>query len=152
MRRRLALIPSRELLLSAALERTGRLYDGWLPYPPDPADYRTGLAAVRSAAAGRPAGSVTPALFVTVLVSDDAEGVEQQLDSYCRSTYGLPYEAVRTIQVIVAGPAEQVAATLSRCTEAGAEHLACRIAVPTLAAQLEQMELIAEAVRPALRL
>lgn len=25
----------------SALERTGRLYDGWLPYPPDPADYRT---------------------------------------------------------------------------------------------------------------
>ena len=23
----------------AALARTGRLYDGWLPYPPDPADY-----------------------------------------------------------------------------------------------------------------
>lgn len=136
----------------AALERTGRLYDGWLPYPPDPADYRTGLAAVRSAAAGRPAGSVTPALFVTVLVSDDAEDVEQQLDSYCRSTYGLPYETVRTIQVIVAGPAEQVAATLSRYTAAGAEHLTCRIAAPTLDAQLEQMELIAEAVRPALRL
>jgi alkanesulfonate monooxygenase SsuD/methylene tetrahydromethanopterin reductase-like flavin-dependent oxidoreductase (luciferase family) len=40
----------------SALERTGRLYDGWLPYPPDPADYETGLAQVRRAAtaAGRP--------------------------------------------------------------------------------------------------
>ena len=45
----------------AALERTGRLYDGWLPYPPDPEDYRTGLAEVRRAAArpyGRHAGAL----------------------------------------------------------------------------------------------
>ncbi|WP_329097269.1 LLM class flavin-dependent oxidoreductase [Actinomadura citrea] len=136
----------------SALERAGRLYDGWLPYPPDPADYRAGLATVRSAAtsAGRPEDAVTPALFVTVLISDDAEGVERQLDSYCRSTYGLPYETVRSIQAIVAGPAEQVAATLARYTDAGAGHLVCRIAVPSLDAQLDQLELIAKTVRPAL--
>ncbi|NUR85576.1 MAG: LLM class flavin-dependent oxidoreductase, partial [Nonomuraea sp.] len=41
----------------SALARTGRHYDGWLPYPPDPADYTGGLAEVRQAAAsaGRPA-------------------------------------------------------------------------------------------------
>lgn len=129
----------------SALERAGRLYDGWLPYPPDPADYRAGLAAVRSA--GRSEDAVTPALFVTVLISDDA-GVERQLDSYCRSTYGLPYETVRTIQAIVAGPAELVAATLAQYVEAGADHLVCRIAAPSLDAQLDQMERIAEALRP----
>lgn len=135
----------------SALERTGRLYDGWLPYPPDPADYRTGLTAVRRAAtsAGRPADAVTPALFVTVLVTDDVEGGERQLDAYCRTTYGLPYEAVRTIQALVAGPAEQVAATLARYAEAGAEHVVCRIAAPTLDAQLDQLELIAGIARPA---
>src|SRR6266542_3991937 len=31
----------------AALARAGRLYDGWLPYPPDPADYGAGLTQVR---------------------------------------------------------------------------------------------------------
>ncbi|OUC99740.1 LLM class flavin-dependent oxidoreductase [Streptosporangium minutum] len=135
----------------SALERTGRLYDGWLPYPPDPADYRAGLRAVRRAAgaAGRPGDAVTPALFVTVLVTDDVERGERQLDAYCRSTYGLPYETVRTIQAMVAGPAERVAATLNRYTEAGAEHLVCRIAAPTLDAQLDQLELIAGIGRPA---
>ncbi|MDP9864185.1 MULTISPECIES: LLM class flavin-dependent oxidoreductase [Streptosporangium] len=130
----------------SALERTGRYYDGWLPYPPDPADYRAGLQSVRQAAgaAGRPADAVTPALFVTVLVTDDAERGERELDAYCRATYGLPYETVRTIQVLVAGPAERVAGTLARYAEAGAEHLVCRIAAPTLDAQLEQLELIAE--------
>jgi alkanesulfonate monooxygenase SsuD/methylene tetrahydromethanopterin reductase-like flavin-dependent oxidoreductase (luciferase family) len=39
-----------------ALRRTGRLYDGWIPYPPDAGDYRNGLRDVRQAAvdAGRP--------------------------------------------------------------------------------------------------
>ena len=51
----------------------GRLYDGWLPYPPDPADYATGLARVRQAAAdvGREAAAITPALFASVLITDD---------------------------------------------------------------------------------
>ncbi|MFD1934949.1 MULTISPECIES: LLM class flavin-dependent oxidoreductase [Nonomuraea] len=134
----------------SALERTGRLYDGWLPYPPDPADYRTGLEGVRraAAAAGRPEEAVTPALFVTVLVIDDAERGEKELDAYCRATYGLPYETVRTIQVLVAGPAEQVTATLAGYVAAGAGHLVCRIAAPTLDAQFEQLELLAGIARP----
>ncbi|WP_149262751.1 LLM class flavin-dependent oxidoreductase [Actinomadura sp. K4S16] len=136
----------------SALDRTGRLYDGWLPYPPDPADYRAGLAAVRRAAAsaGRPDDAISPALFVTVLITEDVDGVERRLDSYCRSTYGLPYETVRTIQAVVAGPVERVAATLSRYTAAGASQLVCRIAAPSLDSQLVQMELLAKTVRPAL--
>ena len=53
-----------------------RLYDGWLPYPPDPADYAAGLAQVRQAAAesGREADAITPALFASVLIADDAAG------------------------------------------------------------------------------
>ena len=134
----------------AALARTGRLYDGWLPYPPDPAGYRTGLQTVRHVAAsdGRPADAVTPALFVTVLVADDVAEGERQLDVYCRTTYGRPYEAVRTIQAMVAGPAERVAATLARYVEAGAEHLVLRIATPSLDTQLDQLKLIAELARP----
>ncbi|GAA3080045.1 LLM class flavin-dependent oxidoreductase [Streptosporangium carneum] len=134
----------------SALERAGRLYDGWLPYPPDPADYRAGLRTVRRAAnaGGRLQDAITPALFVTVLITDDAERGERELDAYCRAVYGLPYETVRTIQVLVAGPAEHVAATLARYTEAGAEHLVCRVAAPNLDAQLEQLELIAGMDRP----
>ncbi|WP_067479129.1 LLM class flavin-dependent oxidoreductase [Actinomadura hibisca] len=130
----------------SALERAGRLYDGWLPYPPDPADYETGLAAIRRAAAsvGRPEDAVAPALFVTVLVTDSVEEGEQWLDAYCRTTYGLPYETARKIQAMVAGPAEHVAATLARYTEAGAQHLVCRIAAPSLDAQHDQLELIAK--------
>ncbi|AWS47766.1 LLM class flavin-dependent oxidoreductase [Streptosporangium sp. 'caverna'] len=134
----------------SALGRTGRLYDGWMPYPPDPADYRAGLQTVRRTAreAGRSAGAITPALFLTVLVTDDAERGGRELDAYCRTTYGLPYERVRKIQAMVAGSAEQVVATLTRYAEAGTEHVVCRIAAPDLDTQLDQLEMIAGIVRP----
>ncbi|TMR98322.1 LLM class flavin-dependent oxidoreductase [Nonomuraea basaltis] len=139
----------------SALERTGRLYDGWLPYPPDAADYRAGLASIRHAAgsAGRPSGAITPALFITVLVTEDVDRGERQLDAYCRDTYGLPSQRVRKIQAIVTGSAERVAAALARYAEAGAEHIVCRIAAPTLEAQLDQLQLIAGIlIRPSSRM
>ncbi|MEV8636127.1 LLM class flavin-dependent oxidoreductase [Streptosporangium sp. NPDC051023] len=134
----------------SALERAGRLYDGWLPYPPDPADYRAGLATVRRAetTAGRPVDAVTPALFVTILIIDDVEEGERRFDAYCRATYGLPYETVRTIQATIVGPVERVTATLARYVAAGAEHLVCRIAAPSVDTQLDQLELIAGIARP----
>jgi alkanesulfonate monooxygenase SsuD/methylene tetrahydromethanopterin reductase-like flavin-dependent oxidoreductase (luciferase family) len=63
----------------AALARTGRRYDGWLPYPPDPADYRTGLAEIRRAAAGagRAPEAITPALFVSVLIAESRTAAER---------------------------------------------------------------------------
>jgi alkanesulfonate monooxygenase SsuD/methylene tetrahydromethanopterin reductase-like flavin-dependent oxidoreductase (luciferase family) len=47
----------------SALRRTGRGYDGWMPYPPSAGEYADGLAAVRAAAAeaGRDTTAVTPA-------------------------------------------------------------------------------------------
>lgn len=73
-----------------------------------------------------------------------------EADAYCRATYGLPYATVRTIQAIVAGPAEQVAAALARYAEAGVEHLVCRIAAPSMKAHIEQLELLAAIERPTL--
>lgn len=95
-----------------------------------------------------PVDAIAPAMFITVLISDNVEGAEQRLDTYCRTTYGLPYQTARTIQAMVAGPADHVAATLARYASAGAEHLVCRLAAPSLDAQLDQLELIAEIARP----
>jgi alkanesulfonate monooxygenase SsuD/methylene tetrahydromethanopterin reductase-like flavin-dependent oxidoreductase (luciferase family) len=129
----------------SALARAGRLYDGWLPYPPDPADYASGLAQVRRAASdsGRAADAVTPALFASVLITDDADGGRAALEHFSRANYRIPLEQLSTIQAVIAGPAEQVAAGLGRYVAAGARHLVCRIAAPTLAAQRGQLERIA---------
>ncbi len=135
-----------------ALERTGRLYDGWLPYPPDPADYAPGLAAVRAAslAAGREERAVSPGVFVTVLLTDGAADARQALEAYCRASYQLPLEVVETIQALVAGTEEQVLAGLRRYLDAGASHLLVRIAGLDLQAQADQLERIA-ALLPHLR-
>ncbi|MFC4587262.1 LLM class flavin-dependent oxidoreductase [Sphaerisporangium corydalis] len=130
----------------SALARTGRLYDGWLPYPPDPADYRSGLATVREVAgeAGRAPGAVTPALFATMLFTEDAESGRRALDAFTQANYTLPVEIAETIQTMVAGPFAHVAEHLGRYVAAGTRHIVCRIAALDLAAQLDQLEQVIE--------
>ncbi|KUJ65048.1 hypothetical protein ACZ90_52555 [Streptomyces albus subsp. albus] len=129
----------------SALDRTGRRYDGWLPYPPDAAEYAAGLAAVERAAgeAGREPGAVTPALFATVLIIEDGSSARSALDAYCRFTYGMPVEVVETLQVLVAGTPGEVAERLAQFTAAGARHLVCRLAALGLDAQRGQLERLA---------
>jgi alkanesulfonate monooxygenase SsuD/methylene tetrahydromethanopterin reductase-like flavin-dependent oxidoreductase (luciferase family) len=115
---------------SAALARTGRRYDGWIPYPPDPADYATGLAALRSAAsdAGRVADDVTPAMYLTVLVDNDAERGHRTAENWCLRWYELPFEMVSSVQAFVIGSAADVAARIARYVDAGARHIVVRMA------------------------
>ncbi|MBM9506116.1 LLM class flavin-dependent oxidoreductase [Actinacidiphila acididurans] len=136
---------------AAALDRAGRIYDGWVPYPPDPADYGAGLAAARRAAAqaGRADAPFTPALFVNVLLTDAADGGRAALDAYARSTYGRPVEDMERIQANAAGTAEAVAEKLARYVARGARHLLLRIAAPDITAQLAQLEPLL-ALRPEL--
>lgn len=126
----------------SALARTGRLYDGWLPYPPSTGTYADGLAAVRAAAAaaGRPAGAVVPGLFVSVAVTGSVAAGRRLLAEFSQANYGLPVEQLETIQALAAGPPSYVAERLSAYVAAGARHLAVRIAAGTLAAQREQLE------------
>jgi alkanesulfonate monooxygenase SsuD/methylene tetrahydromethanopterin reductase-like flavin-dependent oxidoreductase (luciferase family) len=114
----------------AALARTGRHYDGWIPYPPAPADYASGLAALRSAAsdAGRNADDVTPAMYLTVLVDDDAERGHRAAQEWCQRWYELPFEMVSSVQAFLIGSAADVAAGIARYVDAGARHIVVRMA------------------------
>ncbi|MGW3959217.1 LLM class flavin-dependent oxidoreductase [Amycolatopsis sp. NPDC005003] len=123
-----------------ALERVGRLYDGWLPYPPDPADYGSGLARIR-ATASRP---VTPALFATVLVEDDPVRGGRLLEEYCLTNYGRPAAFVQGIQMQVTGSAAEVAAQLREYE--GVEHFLVRIASTDPKVFDEQLPRVAEVV------
>jgi alkanesulfonate monooxygenase SsuD/methylene tetrahydromethanopterin reductase-like flavin-dependent oxidoreductase (luciferase family) len=128
----------------SALRRVGRRYDGWMPYPPEPSGYASGLAVVREAAgaSGRDAAAITPALFVSVLLTDTVERGRLQLDEFARASYGLPVDELETIQALAAGPADYVAEKLAGYAAAGARHFAIRIATTSLAAQREQLEQI----------
>ena len=135
----------------SALRRAGRRYDGWMPYPPEPADYRRGLATVRQAAreAGRPVADITPALFVSAAVTDSAASGRRLLEEFSQASYGMPLAQLETIQALAAGPPEYVAERLRGYGAAGARHLACRIATTSLAAQREQLDQIIK-LRPLL--
>ena len=129
----------------AALARTGRIYGGWLPYPPDPADYAYGLVDVRKAAAdvGRTAEDITPALFVSVRVDEGVETGRQAMDDYARASYGMPLEKLEKIQAVVTGSADQVHEGLARYVGAGARHIVIRLGALGLHSQRDQLERIA---------
>jgi alkanesulfonate monooxygenase SsuD/methylene tetrahydromethanopterin reductase-like flavin-dependent oxidoreductase (luciferase family) len=126
----------------SALRRTGTRYDGWLPYPPSVGGYAAGLATVRTAAAeaGRGAAAVTPALFVSVAVTDTVERGRELLAAFAEASYGMPLDQLEQIQALAAGPPEAVAEKLHGYVAAGARHLTVRIATTTLQSQREQLE------------
>jgi alkanesulfonate monooxygenase SsuD/methylene tetrahydromethanopterin reductase-like flavin-dependent oxidoreductase (luciferase family) len=136
----------------AALARTGQLYDGWLPYPPDPADYESGLLDIRNAAAqaGRPPASITPALFVSVRVDTSLHAGRRALEDYAIANYGMPLEELEKIQAIITGPPRHVIESLSRYIAAGARHVVVRLGALDLPSQRDQLEQVA-ALIPSLR-
>ena len=73
-------------------------------------------------AAGRPPGSVTPAMVLFVAVDDDHDRAVAAGSGWMGSLYGLPSKAFE--RHLVAGTAEEVAATVARYRDAGAEHVA----------------------------
>jgi probable F420-dependent oxidoreductase len=129
----------------AALRRAGELYDGWLPYPPDPDNYAAGLSTIRTVAAGRP---VLPALFATVYLDDDAARGRRALEAYCQATYGAPLDWVAGIQVMLTG--SDVVGGLGRFVAAGARHVLLRIAAVDPVEFTEQLDALGELV-PLLR-
>ena len=118
-----------------ALERVTRMYDGWLPYPPSADDYATGLEAIQS--------PVTPALFVSVAITDTVTEGEERLEKYARANYGMPLDDLRRIQAVVAGPRAYVEEYLQAYVAAGARHLVCRLAINSLDDYRNQLKLVA---------
>ncbi|HWD01850.1 MAG TPA: LLM class flavin-dependent oxidoreductase [Amycolatopsis sp.] len=120
----------------SALRRAGELYDGWLPYPPDPAVYARSLREIH------PTRPFTPALFATVYVDEDQARGRAALDDYARRTYNRPLDVIGTIQTTLTGSASSVAESLR--AYAGAEHVLIRIGATERVN--DQLPRIAEAV------
>ena len=133
-----------------ALLRTGRHYDGWLPYPPDVTDYQTGLDQIRATAteAGRDPDAITPSLFATVFIDDDERRARREMSEYVESNYKLPMETVADIQVLITGTAEQVLARLGSYADAGARHIAVRIGTLHQETWVEQLNRLAQLPLP----
>jgi alkanesulfonate monooxygenase SsuD/methylene tetrahydromethanopterin reductase-like flavin-dependent oxidoreductase (luciferase family) len=116
------------------LRETGANFDGWLPFTPNPADYASGLRAVREAAerAGRDPDDVATGVYLTVAVADSAREAANQLDAYMKAYYGVPAEVMARAQACHAGTLDSVAEWFAAYAAAGANHLVVRLARPGL--------------------
>jgi alkanesulfonate monooxygenase SsuD/methylene tetrahydromethanopterin reductase-like flavin-dependent oxidoreductase (luciferase family) len=108
----------------AALRRAATRADGWMPLFLDVDQY--GDAVERLAkevdAAGRPPGSVTPAMVLFVSLDDDRDRGVATGTRWMGSLYGLPPKAFE--RHLVAGTADEVADRVAQYRAVGAEHVA----------------------------
>lgn len=132
------------------LARTAALYDGWLPFLPDPAEYQQAWSRITrlAADAGRPPTAIEPGLYATVLLDGDHARAEARLDEYVRGYYGRSLEFMSALQAFGHGTAGHCAAWLARFIAAGARHLVLRIGSLDPGSQLDR---IADELLPALR-
>jgi alkanesulfonate monooxygenase SsuD/methylene tetrahydromethanopterin reductase-like flavin-dependent oxidoreductase (luciferase family) len=116
--------------VTAARERTGRLFDGWFPNAPSPADYGVQFAEVKAAAkaAGRDPGALTGAMYLTLSIDDDASRADARINAYLEQYYGQRSDVMRKRQMCYAGPAAGAANWLKNYVDAGASHLVLRFA------------------------
>jgi alkanesulfonate monooxygenase SsuD/methylene tetrahydromethanopterin reductase-like flavin-dependent oxidoreductase (luciferase family) len=113
----------------SAPDRVASGFNGWLPYPPEPRDYRDGIEAIRAAvlAAGRDPSEVSGALYITVLPEEDPARARHSLNAYTHAYYGTPIETMERSQAFVAGPSQHCLARLREYTDAGTRHIILRI-------------------------
>lgn len=125
--------------VAPARERSGRLFDGWFPNAPTADEYRSQWAEVQQAArnAGRDPAAITPAMYLTLAIDDDATRAEARIDAYLEQYYGVRPDVTRKRQRSFGGPARQAAAWLQSYVDAGASHLVLRFAGGDHERQLE---------------
>ena len=116
--------------LPAALERTGRIFDGWMPNGVDAGQWAQQWSRIKDIAreAGRDPGALTGAMYLTASVDDDVARANQRLDAYLEQYYGQPAAVLRRRQSCYAGPAAGLAEWIGGYVAAGATHLIVRFA------------------------
>ena len=112
----------------AALRRTGRVFDGWIPTAPNAETWASGWSAIQRAARERSAqrDAVTPAAYLTLSLDRDVAAAEARLAAFYESYYGLPFAVMRRVQGCFAGTPEDCAAWLAGYARAGVAHFVLR--------------------------
>ena len=116
------------------LRLAGQRFDGWLPLSPTPADYASGLRAVRESAerAGRDPDSVAAGVYLTLAVADNPRQAADKIDAYTRAYYGVPAEVMSRQMACHSGTLESASEWFAAYRDAGARHLVVRPAHPGL--------------------
>jgi alkanesulfonate monooxygenase SsuD/methylene tetrahydromethanopterin reductase-like flavin-dependent oxidoreductase (luciferase family) len=130
-----------------ALERAGRLFDGWLPTAPSAEAFASGWKQVRDAArrAGRAEDALTGAAHLTISLDTDPRAAEARLADYVERYYRMPFAVMRKVQGLFAGTREEAAEWIRGYRSAGASHFVLRS--PDLRGQIEALAGLAASLR-----
>jgi alkanesulfonate monooxygenase SsuD/methylene tetrahydromethanopterin reductase-like flavin-dependent oxidoreductase (luciferase family) len=133
-----------------AVRRAGRFADVWMPYMVSPQSFARTLAEARTFAeqAGRPAGSLTGALFIWGSVDDDAERARREAVAFVSSVYNQDFGPLAD-RYLLHGDPGAVVARLAEYHAAGADTVIFGPACPP-DRHADVTALFAEAVRPRL--
>ena len=113
-----------------ALKRAARYFDGWFPTGPDAGRWKKQWDEVQAHAreAGRDPGEITPAIYLTVAIDDDAAKADARIDAFLQQYYGQRPDLLKKRQACFGGSADAAADWLRGYVEAGAQHLVLRFA------------------------
>jgi probable F420-dependent oxidoreductase len=114
----------------ASLERVGKHCDGWFPNGPDAAGFAEGMTRIReiAQAAGRDPAAMAGAMYLTLVIDDDAARAAARMDAFLEHYYGQRADVMRKRQVTYAGPISGAREWLAGYAAAGAGHLVLRFA------------------------
>jgi probable F420-dependent oxidoreductase len=117
-------------MVKAAIERTGKHFDGWFPNGPEAPRWGENWREVQRFAreAGRDPSALTGAIYLTLTIDDDTSRADQRMNAYLEHYYGRPAAELRGRQTTYAGPAAGAADYLAAYAEAGASHIMLRFA------------------------
>jgi probable F420-dependent oxidoreductase len=120
--------------------REAASFDAWFPTGPNVEFFAEHFPRIQAAAraAGRPAGAVLGAVYVTLALDPDAAAAEQRLNTFLETYYAAPASALRARQACYAGSLEGCVAWLGRWIEAGTQHLMIRFAGGDQLAQVDE--------------
>jgi probable F420-dependent oxidoreductase len=109
----------------AALRRTGRIGDGWIPIWVSPERFAEGWQAVRGHAlrAGRDPDALEPAVMLPARIDEDGERARRACADHLARRYAMEIGEHLVGRYCLPGPPEKCAARLGEYAEAGARHV-----------------------------
>ncbi|MDO8530565.1 MAG: LLM class flavin-dependent oxidoreductase [Dehalococcoidia bacterium] len=135
----------------AALRRTARYAQGWMPYLYAPEQYRDGWARVQAYAheAGRDPAGITPGLYQFICVGRTVAEAARVAAQSLQERYNQPFDKV-VERYVVLGTPQDCARRLEEFIAAGARHILFSPTCP-LDEVMAQFEAIARDVLPLVR-
>ena len=135
----------------AALDRMGRLADGWISYVVTPEQYAEGLSKIEAAAerAKRDVDAFGTGHLLFARVADDYESAFESANAHLSRRYAMDFSRATKRYAAIGAPAD-VAARMDEYRRAGVRHFILDTVADDASERKEQLERFAQEVRPLL--